>query len=313
MQAGPQVDYIRGPRNPEDLVAVPETPWVIASGLADKNFPQGALYLIDGRTKVWRVLYPTERSVVSGAVDPSHFTAHGLNLRVGKGKIDTLYVVNHAERESIEFFELDASRDLPTIRWTGCAVFPNPVFGNGVAALPDGGFVATAFFLKGDPRLAEKVKAGEPTGYVLEWHPGAGWRKIPGSEGSLPNGVEVSSDGKWLYVANTGNKNVVRLSLGPGSVQKTVIATDFAPDNLRWNTDGKLWLTGQEKSCGTEAICTAPFQILRLDPTTLQAEAFRHAATAPDFGAGTVALQVGAELWVGTYRGDRIACFPNPN
>ena len=28
------------------------------------------------------------------------------------------------------------------------------------------------------------------------------------------------------------------------------------------------------------------------------------------FGAGTVAVQVGKELWVGSFRGDRIARFP---
>jgi hypothetical protein len=32
---------------------------------------------------------------------------------------------------------------------------------------------------------------------------------------------------------------------------------------------------------------------------------------APGFGAGTVAVEVGDKLWVGSFRGDRIAIFPS--
>jgi len=57
-------------------------------------------------------------------------------------------------------------------------------------------------------------------------------------------------------------------------------------------------------------VCAGPYEILKLDPRTFTVQRFEHADTAPEFGAGTVALTVGEEVWVGTFKGDRIARFP---
>jgi hypothetical protein len=38
-------------------------------------------------------------------------------------------------------------------------------------------------------------------------------------------------------------------------------------------------------------------------------EIIRH-PNSPEFGAGTVAVEIGKEIWVGSFRGDRIARFP---
>jgi len=348
--------FICGLRNSEDLIAVPGTPWVIASGMADPQHPQGALYAIDSRDASWKVLYPVknpsaehvgkdqaskdrESSPQAGQaashhasakgeaqctapVDKARFDAHGLNIRKGPNGIHTLYVVNHSTRESIELFELDATRENPSVAWSGCVVFPEKVVGNSVAPLPDGGFVATAAYEAGDPQLEKKLQAKQVTGHVLEWHARQGWTKVPGSEASLPNGVEVSPDGEWLYVANWGDHNVARLPRGAGALKsktthKEVIATDFSPDNLRWN-GGQLWITGQGGTlaemfaCAApgKEVCAGPYAILKLDPRTFTVQPVAHADTAPEFGSGTVALTVGQEVWVGTFKGDRIARFP---
>ena len=51
---------------------------------------------------------------------------------------------------------------------------------------------------------------------------------------------------------------------------------------------------------------------MKVDPKTLRVrEIVRHADT-PAFGAGTVAVEVGKELWVGSFRGNRIAIVPAP-
>jgi hypothetical protein len=34
--------------------------------------------------------------------------------------------------------------------------------------------------------------------------------------------------------------------------------------------------------------------------------------TTPAFAAGTVAVEIGSQLWVGSFRGDRIAIIPAP-
>jgi DNA-binding beta-propeller fold protein YncE len=313
----PGITFICGPRNSEDLIAVPHSPWVIASGLADSNGSGGALYLIDRRDSTWRTLYPSERrstadsskfSSVPGSqcVEPVHFSAHGINLRKGTDKLHTVYVVNHGTRESIEIFELDTTQE-PTVHWKGCLILPGTAVGNSVAPLPDGGIVVTVSNLANDMHLEEEVEGHQVTGYVLEWHAKDGWKQVPNSGGSFPNGIEVSSDGNFIFVTNTGTQDIVRLSRGPGQVQRTVIRTGIMTDNVRWDSAGQLWITGQLGGCGSEVVCAAPYAILQLDPRTLRLKQVRHSSTVPEFGAGTVALPVEDEVWLGTYRGDRIA------
>jgi DNA-binding beta-propeller fold protein YncE len=283
----------------------------------------GALYLIDRRDNSWKALYPGKVPSIVGAsmsslipgtqctepVDPSRFSAHGIHLREGAKQLHTLYVVNHGTRESIEIFELDATQE-PKVRWKGCLILPVTAVGNSVAPLPNGGIVVTVSNLADDMRVGEEVEAHRVTGYVLEWHAKDGWKQVPQSSGSFPNGIEVSGDGNFLFVTNTGTQDIVRLSLGSGPVLRTAIKTAIMTDNVRWDSAGQLWITGQLGGCGLEVVCAVPYAILKLDPRTLRFKQVPHSLTAPEFGAGSVALPVEDEVWVGTYRGDRIARFP---
>ena len=81
------LNFICGLTNAEDLVAVPGTQWIIASGMAEG----ASISLIDSRTKTWRKLYPGERpraafdratfSRCPGA--PTSLITHGLSPLVG--------------------------------------------------------------------------------------------------------------------------------------------------------------------------------------------------------------------------------------
>ena len=50
--------------------------------------------------------------------------------------------------------------------------------------------------------------------------------------------------------------------------------------------------------------------IVKINPTTLKVQEIIRQPNTPEFGNGTVAVEVGKELWVGSFRGDRIAIFP---
>ena len=52
------VRFLCGPVSPEDLAAVPQSPWVIVSGMEN----DGYLYLADTRDYTSTVLFPTETS-----------------------------------------------------------------------------------------------------------------------------------------------------------------------------------------------------------------------------------------------------------
>ena len=105
------VQFVCGVIGPEDLVVVPGSKWVIASGDA----AGGAIALVSVRDKTTTVLFPTKAprqrldaktyDSCPGPIDPEEkdkFRAHGLYLRQGRNSLHTLYVVHHGNRESIE-------------------------------------------------------------------------------------------------------------------------------------------------------------------------------------------------------------------
>ena len=90
-------------------------------------------------------------------------------------------------------------------------------------------------------------------------------------------------------------------------MKRDEISLPFRPDNVRWAPDGKLFVTGQG---GAGQVQTT--NIVKIDPDNLKVTEIRTEPNTPGFGSGTVTLQIGKELWVGSYRGDRIAIFPAP-
>ena len=228
------VEFVCGPVSPEDLVAVPESPWVIVAGMED----DGYVYATDTRNHRSTVLFPT--ASFGSRPDPAFgdcggpltggFRPHGLNLRPGPGGRHTLYVVRHGAREAIEIFELDARGPRPVLTWTGCAPAPDGVTFNSVAALPAGGFAATHF--------------ARPEGRVWEWAPDAGWTAVPGTETNGPNGIVASPDGRWLYIGGWGTRSLIRVSRGENPVRQDAVEVGFHIDNVRWAPDGSLLAAG---------------------------------------------------------------------
>ena len=320
-----KLNFVCGPLNAEDLVRIPGTEWIVASGMAGGATPaHGSLHLVNIRDRSWKTLFPGRKPQLRldkatygdcpGAPDLSKFTAHGLNLRAGSGGKDTLYVVNHGGRESIEIFELDSKGAEPTVTWIGCAVMPPHTWPNSVASLPGGGMVVTDMFDPKDPKAPDKLAAGKVTGAVYEWHSHKGFALVPGSRLSGDNGIEVSRDGRWIYVAAWGNKAVVRLSRG-GRARRAMIPVGFLADNLRWAPDGKLMITGQ--NVGAKQVfgcfqshnprCTQGWRVDAWDTKAMKVRPVLTEPGNPGFGDATVALEVGGGAFIGTFRGDRIA------
>jgi len=295
----------------EDLAIVPGSEWVIASG----NREGGRLHLVSVRNKTATVLFPTSARnerldattypTCPGPLDLEKldaFRAHGLYLKMGQGAVHTLYVVHHGTRESIEVFEVDARPTPPVLTWVGCAPALSTISFNSVVALPEGGFAATS----------------GRTGDVWQYQTGTGWRRVPGSEGTAPNGLEISKDGRWLYIAGWSEEKLTRLSRGQTPVQKDVVKLGFRPDNVRISPDGSvLFAAGHTDKDGRSI--TGPREPLRetsnvakIDPQTLEVRRiFQHPAL-EGFVASTTAIQIGNEMWLGSQRGDRIAYFPAP-
>src|SRR5262245_3104534 len=309
------VQFVCGQLAPEDLVLVPGSEWVFASAFSGS----GGVQLINVRDRTTRVAYPTATSKEKldaktydscpgppDATDKAKFATHGLALQSGKNSVHTLYAVHHGKRESVEVFEIDARGKTPELTWVGCAVAPDPIGLNSVVWLPEGGFIATNYLARGgDPSGRTKMMAGENNGELWEWHTRTGWKKVPDSESAGPNGVEVSKDGKWIYMAVWGSQGFIRLSRGQTPVKKDVVPLGFRVDNIRWAPDGTIFAAGQG---GAGPMQTS--NVVKIDPTTLKVQEIIKHPNGDTFGSGTVAVQIGKEIWVGSYRGDRIAIFP---
>jgi hypothetical protein len=162
-----------------------------------------------------------------------------------------------------------------------------------------------------------RLLLGLDTGAVLEWGPEAGWREVPGTRSSGPNGVEISSDGEQIFFAAIGSGELVRVRrAGDPAARRIEIE---APDNLTWMRDGRLLVASHRgplralAACGRleRGACPLGFGILAVEPETLAAEELLAHEGAP-IGAVSVALEVGDELFLGALAGNRIARLARP-
>lgn len=304
-----EVLFVCGQDGPEDLVVIPGGQWVVAGAFGGN----GGINIIRVSDRTSIKAYPsasakdaldaTTYKSCPGAPEKAKFTTHGLSLREGRNGVHTLYVVGHGARESVEVFTLDARPQTPTLTWIGCAVAPNPIGLNSVRWLDDGGFIATNFSPRGQG--FEAMQKGENNGELWEWHTASGWQKVPGSESSGANGLEISPDGRTLYVAGWGSQSFYRLSRGDKQPKRDEIKLGFRVDNIRWAADGSLLATGQAGE-----FPQGETVVMRIDPRTMKSGEVLRKASIPGFSAGTVAVEVGKTLWIGSFTGDRIAIYP---
>ena len=306
-----EVQFLCGPVSPEDLAPVPQSPWVVVSSMVD----EGHLHLADTRDHTLTVLFPTETSrprhdtatygACPGPVS-RQFRPHGLYLDPGDNGSHTLYVVGHGEREAIEVFNLDMGGASPTLAWVGCAVAPEALALNSVVALPEGGFATTS----------------PQTGDVWEWKTDAGWSRVPGSKDIGPNGLEISRDGEWFYVGGYGAQSLIRLSRRQTPIQTDAVEVGFHIDNVRWGPGETLFAAGHLGStraaireCIRQRQCDGvTSHVAQIDLQTFTAEEVVRYPSNDLLILGTVAIQVGDEIWVGGVAGgDRIARFPAPS
>jgi len=319
--------FVCGMKNPEDLVLVPGTNWIIASGMA----AGGALYLIDSQQKTWTELYPGETpradhdtktyGACPGAPAREGFVTHGLNItRIAEGQ-SRLAVVVHGAREAVEVFDVDASGETPVLTWRGCVPTPEAMEANSVASLADGSLLVT-IPLRTGIQIGVAL-AGKPTGAVYRWSPGDdGMTVVPGTELPYANGIEVSADGKEFYVASSGLATVLAYSnTDPARLLRSTEQLTFIPDNLHSGPDGRLLTAGLnlvDETCGNVkqseefsleefASCPRPFTVVAVDPRSMQVDVVATGPPNPQFSNITMALPVGDELWIGTFAGDRVA------
>ena len=312
--------YICGVNSVEDLIRIDGTDWVLASELGART-GTGGFYFIDVRTHAFHEAPPDFSGAADklyskcpGPPDPKLFAAHGIAIRFQPGKVHQAYAVNHGGRESIEIFDLDASGAEPKLIWRGCAMTPETASANSITPLPNHGFAITSFGVRNDKQSMEKVGAGQPSGFVTEWSPAKGWVEVPGTEFSGDNGIVASADGSTLFIAGWGDRTLHVVSRGKvPPTHRAVPLPGFHPDNIRYGPDGSLIIAGQAAepkailACISAPVCTVDSKVVRVNPKTFAIETLVEEPGTPEYGGTAGAIIVGDEVWLGPFRGNRVA------
>ncbi len=305
----PGITYICGLMNAEDLLRVGDTGMILTSGMSGENVT-GHLYLVNPLDNTWEELvfganFSQDQDSAMfpncpGPLDTSNFSAHGLALREIAANQFDLYITSHGAREAIEVFDLDMSEGIAELTWKGCVTLDESIMHNSVAILDDGGFVTTQFMVWADGIAS--AMSGEPTGGVVAWHPGSEPALIPGSEVAAPNGIVVSDDGRYIYIAAFGSRELVRLDTASDPVAQTSVSLDIALDNVRWGAPGKLITAGGNVEGGG-------WSVVEVDADTLEVVNLGSFGGDVAMQGVSSALQMNDEIWVGTYNGDHIGYF----
>ena len=314
--------FICGVANPEDLVLVPNTRWMLASGMA----PGSGLHLVDTQAKTVTNLYAagtanaradqTKYAACPGPLDAKQALLHGLSIRPASGGRYTVYATNHGGRESVEVFELAAGGGAPTATWIGCVLAPGKMSFNSVAAFSDGTILATVLITP--DKTFEDAFAQRVTGVVMQWRPGTpAFTPLPGTELSANNGIETSPDDREFYVASTTTKRIVAFARDSTSKPLRVAQLkEFGPDNVRWTSDNRLITAGMldnEPACGgapkdEKGIrCPRGYVVVTIDPKTMAVTELARGPATPSFTGTAIAMRVGDDLWLGSFNADRLA------
>jgi hypothetical protein len=328
-QTGTKLAYICGVERPEDVVAIPGTHLIVASGFA----PGAGLKLVDTdthRASRWftgapgqiahdRAAYPQ----CPGPVDPELFNARGLALRrVGEGHY-SLHVVNHGGRESVEIFDILMGGATPKLVWRGCRVMPAGQVGNAVATFADGTLLVTVLTRPGTT-IADFV-LGKATGAVWQWRPGdTRFTEVRGTGLPGNNGLEVDPDERHFYVVAFGWHAVLVFDRRRSRPIRTIVMPDFMPDNIHW-TGGRLIAAGMrldEPACGglrrvvdgeaDKMLCHRGYVVAAIEPARGTVSTLAYGEPEAAFSGVSAAAIIDDTLWLGSFQADRLAYRPLP-
>lgn len=315
--------FINDLKSPEDLVQIPNTKWLIASGMTHHS----GLYLVDSQTKTAQRLIAPKASAVSHEFKNSkpqphadEMQIHGVSIRdIGGGK-SLLYAVNHNSfdnnitHESVEVFEVNANTATPTITWLGNVPMPKDdkgryLAGNAVVSGSDGSMYVTVM-MHPEHELGD-IFAGKTTGVIYRWTPTTQkFEKLQGSEFNGNNGIELSKDGKHIFVAHMQKLSKLT-NTNPAKIVATTTLDYGVFDNLHWHGDKLITAGSMTVSCdnGLTFDCLKDFHITTINPDNLAVKPIYQGKYSKDFSGVSTVLAVDNTYYLGSFYKDKMAYF----
>ncbi len=243
---------------PEDIAIDAPSGWAFISAMdryafnAGKPSPQDGLYALRVGSS------PPAVSKLTGV--PKDFHPHGISLVRGGGL--ALLVINHRSdhTNSIEIFDVAADKSGVVLHHTGSIASGALTTPNAIAAVdPD------HFYVVNDHGSAAAF------GRMLEDYlvlPRANLLYFDGMEFRVmvqhlayPSGLALSADGHYLYATEINTRRIDTFERQPLSGSLDQVGTLDVPsgvDNLRFDTEGHLWVGSHPKGFAMDAFRSDP-------------------------------------------------------
>ncbi len=270
----------------EDVLIDRETGWVFVSSFDRRAALRNPDAAVRGAIEAFRLDAPeggslnlTQNLSLAGVDD---FRPHGFSLYDGpEGK--RLFVINHRAdgRQAIELFDLTYTEDgTPSLRHVETITHPLIVSPNDLVAVGP-----RSFYVGNDFTTADR----EGLDYMLETYLRLDRTTLvyyDGTDASIAargltyaNGVEVSNDGRTLYVSETtdGNLRVYDRDVESGALTQRAGAEGLLRlgsglDNIDVDAAGRIWIGAHPKlfdviAHAEDAANLSPAQILMIEPS----------------------------------------------
>ena len=145
LSSGPS-GFLEGAWNPEDLVALPGSPWIVISAMRSQGRSGALLAARYDRPEAAAVgLHWSERAE-HARMGRDVFDPHGIAVRPLSDGVYELLVIDHGGGEAVDVLRIDIRGDRPVVFDGERIVQPPHTSGNALAHMPDGGFVLTSMF-----------------------------------------------------------------------------------------------------------------------------------------------------------------------
>ena len=319
--AQPKMKPFCGLQSPEDMEWLPDGSGMLVSEYGSLGKFLGRISLLNHHTGETTVLHDskTEKAAAneqewgaSNSVQQDKFSPHGIGLAQRADGRWQLLVVNHADQETIDFFELLQTEDGQwRLQWRGSVDADDDSLFNDVAAAGDG-FYTTRFYQKGSVyNSAKDYYFGRANGHVKKWTPSQGWKILEGTKGVLLNGILWNERAGELVVCEWGSEKV-NVFNGEGE-KKYDVELSF-PDNVSWNANrdaylvpsksGSFYKTAKCVTAGVE-VCKGAFEIYEINPETREAT-LRYSNEGEFYAAPSNAIERDGKLYIGSFLGSRM-------
>jgi hypothetical protein len=314
-----------GMQAPEDIAVVPGGQFLLLSELGNIGQYPGRIVLFDVNNESWRSIFPNGQATApdtlqgdASCTEPPgvEMSPHGTHLVQLEDGSWRYLVVNHGGREAVELFALTLPvSGTPELEWQGCVFPADNTLINDVVGLSNSDVIFTRMYHPQDFMGELRAMLGFESGDVWRWNKASGLELLPGTEGSLTNGIEISADERYIFINQYMDKEIQKYDLL--ARETTGVAEVAYADNSAWGPSGELWLTRHEMEPAVYLACTREdgvtcgmaFEVVALDPETMATRViFRHQG--PPMGAATVATPLGDKVYLGSFLGDRLLIVP---